>query len=75
MRPWQATSSMLKSTPNTGPLAGRQQEPLVVHGSFLQLSYALPPAKERAWSSGSGNHDDKPQALPQGNWQEADKCG
>ena len=56
-----------------GERARRQQEPHAVHGPFLQLCCALPPAEERTGSPGSGHHHAKPQALPQGTRQEADR--
>ena len=52
--------------PSCGQLAGHQQEPHAVHGSFLQLCHDLPPAEERTWSPGSGHRHAKPQALPHG---------
>ena len=56
-----------------GELAGHQQEPHAVHGLLLQLRRALPPAEERTGSPGRGHRHAKPQALPQGTWQEADR--
>ena len=54
-------------------LAGHQQEPHAVHGPLLQLCRALSPAEERAGSPGRGHRHAKPQALPQGSRQEADR--
>ena len=54
--------------PSRVELAGQQQEPHAVHGPLLQLRRALPPAKEL-----TGNRHAKPQALPQGTRQEADR--
>ena len=59
--------------PSRGELAGHQQEPHAVHGPLLQLRGALPPAEERAGSPGRGHCLAKPQALPQGTRQEADR--
>ena len=59
--------------PSRGELAGHQQEPHAVHGPLLQLSRALPHAEERAGSPGHGHCHAKPQALPQGTRQEADR--
>ena len=59
--------------PSRGELAGHQQEPHAVHGPLLQLSSALPHAEERAGSPGRGHRHAKPQALPQGTRQEADR--
>ena len=56
-----------------GELAGHQQEPHAVHGPLLQLRRALPPAEERTGSPGRGHRHAKPQALPQGTQQEADR--
>ena len=56
-----------------GELSGHQQEPHAVHGPLLQLCHTLPPAKERAGSRGCGHRHAKPQALPQGTRQEADR--
>ena len=56
-----------------GELAGHQQEPHAVHGPLLQLRHALPHAEERAGSPGRGHRHAKPQALPQGTRQEADR--
>ena len=62
--------------PSHGELAGHQQEPHAVHGPLLQLSRALPHAEERAGSPGRGHRHAKPQALPRGTRQEADRaCG
>ena len=55
--------------PSYGEFAGHQQESHAVHGMFLQLPYALPPAEEL----GTGHRHAKPQALPQGTWQEAER--
>ena len=44
-----------------------------IHGPLLQLRRALPPAEERAGSPGRGHRHAKPQALPQGTQQEADR--
>ena len=49
------------------------QEPHAVHRPLLQLRRALPPAEERAGSPGHGHRHAKPQALPQGTRQEADR--
>ena len=57
------TSSTQKST----------QEPHAVHGSFLQLCCALPPAEEQIGSSVSSHSQAKSQALPQGTWQKDDR--
>ena len=59
--------------PSRGELAGHQQEPHAVHGPLLQLRRALPHAEERAGSPGRGHRHAKPQALPQGTRQEADR--
>ena len=40
---------------------------------LLQLCHTLPPAEERAGSPGRGHGHAKPQALPQGTRQEADR--
>ena len=50
-----------------------KQEPHAVHGPLLQLRRALPPAEERTGSSGRGHRHAKPQALPLGTRQEADR--
>ena len=44
-----------------------------VHGPLLQLCRALPPAEERGGSPRRGHRHAKPQALPQGTRQEADR--
>ena len=59
--------------PSRLELAGHQQEPHAVHGPLLQLRRALPPAEERTGSPGHGHRHAKPQALPQGTRQEADR--
>ena len=56
-----------------GELAGHQNEPHAVHGPLLQLPRALPHAEERAGSPGHGHRHAKPQALPQGTQQDADR--
>ena len=56
-----------------GEFAGHQQEPHAVHGPLLQLRRALPPAEERTRSPGRGHRHAKPQALPQGTRQGADR--
>ena len=53
--------------------SGHQQEPHAVHGPLLQLRRALPPAEERTGSPCRGHRHAKPQALPQGTRQEADR--
>ena len=52
------------------------KEPLklhAVHGRFLRHRLALPPAIERTGRPSSGHHHAKPQNLPQGTRQEADR--
>ena len=65
--------SQQRCPPSRGELAGHQQEPHAVHGPLLQLRRALPHAEERAGSPGRGHCHAKPQALPQGTRQEADR--
>ena len=50
--------------PSCGELTGLQQEPHAVHGSFLQLRHAVPPAEEGTWSCGSMHHHTKRQHYP-----------
>ena len=59
--------------PSYGELAGHQQEQHAVHGPRLQLRSALPLNEERTMSPGRRRRHAKPQALPQGTRQEADR--
>ena len=59
--------------PSRGELTGHQQEPHAVHGPLLQLHRSLPPAEEQTGSPACRHRYAKPQALPQGTRQEADR--
>ena len=69
---WPSSYQQVCCPLSCGELAGRQQEPHAVHGPFLQLCHALPPAEERTGSPGLWHPHAKPQALHQGTQHEAE---